>query len=402
MPLDQAVLDHRVIGGVAARRRRAAADRRDRRRRPPRHDRRLAEAAARRRPGTGRSRPLRLRHDPRARRASGAADRAGPEQAHAGAVLFCNVGDVTNLAVAKGRSCLFTRVSPVGLDDMAASLASSRRPRPASTRGCGSSTSASSQPLEQIEGDPAMVAEARAALEHRRRRPARRAAPLARLLRRPGGARSRSSAIVLCGPGSAIAGPRRADGAGARPADRDRPAPKRSPASTPPPPPASPSPTASPWRTVAMRPVNLIPERGTSRRAASRCAAARSPTSSSAPSSPPCSGSRPLVLDRQPDLRPQGRNRPDRRRRSPRPKRGPRQLAAYTQFHQRQRTAGRDHHQPRRQPLRLGAGDARTGPGPARRRLAHQPDRHRQPRGGAPRAQPASRCARRSPARPWS
>ena len=38
------------------------------------------------------------------------------------AVLYCNVGDVTNLAVAKGRSCLFTRVSPVGLEDIAASL----------------------------------------------------------------------------------------------------------------------------------------------------------------------------------------------------------------------------------------------------------------------------------------
>ena len=61
MPLEQAVIDHRVVGGVPRGRGRAAADRRDRRRRPPRHDRRLAEAAARRRPRTGRGRPLGLR-----------------------------------------------------------------------------------------------------------------------------------------------------------------------------------------------------------------------------------------------------------------------------------------------------------------------------------------------------
>ena len=50
------------------RRGRRAADRRDRRRRPPRHDRVLAQAAEGRRPGTGRRRPLGLRHDPRPRR----------------------------------------------------------------------------------------------------------------------------------------------------------------------------------------------------------------------------------------------------------------------------------------------------------------------------------------------
>ena len=129
MPLDQAVLDHRVVGGVPAAE--GAPPQIDvmRRRRPPRHDRRLAETAARRRPRTGRRRPLRLRHDPGARRPR----RRGRRRSRRGApadppprhVLYCNVGDVTNLAVARGRSCLFTRVSPVGLE---------RRSRPSSPR----------------------------------------------------------------------------------------------------------------------------------------------------------------------------------------------------------------------------------------------------------------------------
>ncbi len=70
MPIEQAVLDHRVIGGVRAAEGGAAANRRDRRRRPPRHDRRHAEAPARRRPGAVRSRPLGFWPDPRSCRPS--------------------------------------------------------------------------------------------------------------------------------------------------------------------------------------------------------------------------------------------------------------------------------------------------------------------------------------------
>ncbi len=121
MPLDQAILDHRVVGGVAAAEERGAADRRRRRRRPPRHDRGLAEAAARRRPANRSGVDLsafgliRALGDATLRRAT--ASRLEPPPT---AILYCNVGDVTNLAVAKGRSCLFTRVSPVGLEDIAA------------------------------------------------------------------------------------------------------------------------------------------------------------------------------------------------------------------------------------------------------------------------------------------
>ena len=68
-----------------------------------------------------------------------------------------------------------------------------------------------------------------------------------------------------------------------------------------------------------------------------------------------------------------------------------------------QRTAGGDGRQPRRQPLRLGAGDARTLADPAARRLADRPRRVglvRKPAATAA-AAPAATCAARSPARRW-
>jgi type IV pilus assembly protein PilM len=38
--------------------------------------------------------------------------------------LFCHFGDITNLAVAKGGQCLFTRIAPFGIENIAASVAS--------------------------------------------------------------------------------------------------------------------------------------------------------------------------------------------------------------------------------------------------------------------------------------
>ena len=183
-------------------------------------------------------------------RALGGADRrrAGRRRGAAApaAALYCNVGDVTNLAVAKGRSCLFTRVSPVGLDDIAASLAATTGLSHEHARMWLDHVGLA-QPLEQIEGDP------------------RRSSPGAAPRSRRGAAslldELRLSLDFYGAQEGAVAGrarrplrarqrhprPRRADGAGARPADRGRPAGRRSPGSTPPPPPASPSPTASPW-----------------------------------------------------------------------------------------------------------------------------------------------------------
>jgi type IV pilus assembly protein PilM len=41
--------------------------------------------------------------------------------------LYCNLGDVTNLAVARGSACLFTRVSPFGVEGIAQKLAERRQ-----------------------------------------------------------------------------------------------------------------------------------------------------------------------------------------------------------------------------------------------------------------------------------
>jgi type IV pilus assembly protein PilM len=87
-----------------------------------------------------------------------------PGQRPSEAVLYCNVGDVTNLAVARGRSCLFTRVSNAGLEAIAGRLAASR--------GLSGEHATQwlqyvgfEQPIEAIEGDPETVREARLALE---------------------------------------------------------------------------------------------------------------------------------------------------------------------------------------------------------------------------------------------
>jgi len=88
-------------------------------------------------------------------------DSPGPQ---AEAVLYCNLGDVINLAVARGRACLFTRVSSVGLESIAGRFAGE----------VGLSSEHAGQwlahvglelPLEQIEGDPNVVASARRVLE---------------------------------------------------------------------------------------------------------------------------------------------------------------------------------------------------------------------------------------------
>jgi type IV pilus assembly protein PilM len=63
--------------------------------------------------------------------AGGAAEANGvngePGQAaHVPTVLYCNLGDVTNLAVARGSTCLFTRISPFGVEAIAQRLAERR------------------------------------------------------------------------------------------------------------------------------------------------------------------------------------------------------------------------------------------------------------------------------------
>lgn len=164
MPLDQAVLEHQVVGGV------------------PAEDGSLplvdvVVVAARREMVASFLEPIRRAGlEPVGIDLSAfamiraladhalAAEALEPGQRPGEAVLYCNVGDVTNLAVARGRSCLFTRVSDVGLAPISARLAASR----------GLSAEHAVQwlqyvglehPVEAMEGDPDTVREARLALE---------------------------------------------------------------------------------------------------------------------------------------------------------------------------------------------------------------------------------------------
>lgn len=206
MPLDQAVIDHRVVGGVAAS---EGA--------PPQID--VMVVAARRDMIAASLKPLRdaglepVGVDLSAFgmiRAVGEASlpemSTEPEAVErpASAVLYCNVGDVTNLAVAKGRSCLFTRVSPTGFDDMAASLAASTGLAREHAR-MWLEYAGLTRPLTEIEGDPALLSQARQALE----RGVDSVLDELRLsLDFYGGQEAAIPVerVVLCGPGTAVPG----------------------------------------------------------------------------------------------------------------------------------------------------------------------------------------------------
>jgi type IV pilus assembly protein PilM len=120
------------------------------------------------------------------------------------AVLYCSVGDVTNLAVARGRSCLFTRVSHAGLEATAGALASS----------LGLSVEHATQwlahvglerPVEAVEGDPETVSRVRLTLEEG----VGDLLDEMRLSLDYYGAQEAAlpvERVVLCGPGSAIPG----------------------------------------------------------------------------------------------------------------------------------------------------------------------------------------------------
>jgi type IV pilus assembly protein PilM len=163
MPLDQAVLEYQVVGGAPAEEGQA-----------PQVD--VIVVAARRDMVASFLDPVRraglqpLGVDLSAfgmiRALAGAGEPPeGVEQGErpAAAVLYCSVGDITNLAVARGPSCLFTRVSHAGTEAISESL-----------RGALGLTAAHAgqwlfhvgleQQVEAIEGDPQIVAEVRRAL----------------------------------------------------------------------------------------------------------------------------------------------------------------------------------------------------------------------------------------------
>ncbi len=203
MPLDQAVLEHQVVGGVPAEEGQA-----------PQVD--VIVVAARRDMVSSFVEPIRhaglepvgvdLSAFGMIRALAGEGDPEPAEGAErpGSAVLYCNVGDVTNLAVARGRSCLFTRVSHAGLEAPTGALAAS----------LGLTSEHATQWLahvglerapEEIEGDSETVAAVRRALEEG----VSALLDEMRLSLDYYGAQEAAlpvDRIVLCGPGSAIPG----------------------------------------------------------------------------------------------------------------------------------------------------------------------------------------------------
>lgn len=163
MPLDQAVLEHQVVGGVPAEE--GAAPQID-----------VVVVAARREMITsfldaarrGGLEPVGIDLSAfamiRALADGAAAHQVAPAERPAEAVLYCDTGDVTNLAVARGRSCLFTRVSHVGFEAISARLAAATGLTPEHSSQWLSYVGLD-RPTDAIEGDPAIVAETRRSLE---------------------------------------------------------------------------------------------------------------------------------------------------------------------------------------------------------------------------------------------
>jgi type IV pilus assembly protein PilM len=213
MPLDQAVLEHQVVGGVPAEEGST-----------PQVD--VVVVAARRDMVGSFVEPIRraglepvgidlsafgmiralagVGVDAVAAEAGGNGEQAAAGTRPGEAVLYCNVGDVMNLAVARGRGCLFTRVSNAGLAGIAGRLAAER--------GLGIEHAMQwlthvglESALGEIEGDPETVADARRALEEG----VTGLVDELRLSLDYYGAQESAvpvGRIVLCGPGSPIAG----------------------------------------------------------------------------------------------------------------------------------------------------------------------------------------------------
>jgi type IV pilus assembly protein PilM len=88
---------------------------------------------------------------------------AAQTEIHAPAKMYCNLGDVTNLAVARGSSCLFTRIASFGVEGIAQKLAERRRLTVEHSRQWLVHVGLE-QPVEAIEGDPEHVSAARECL----------------------------------------------------------------------------------------------------------------------------------------------------------------------------------------------------------------------------------------------
>ena len=120
------------------------------------------------------------------------------------AQLYCNLGDVTNLAVARGTTCLFTRIAAFGVEGIAQKLAERRELTLEHSRQWLLHVGLE-QPLESIDGDADHVAATRECLVEG----ATKLADELRLTLDYYGAQEGAVAVesvVACGPGSTIPG----------------------------------------------------------------------------------------------------------------------------------------------------------------------------------------------------
>lgn len=120
------------------------------------------------------------------------------------AYLYCHLGDITNLAVARGSDCTFTRIASFGVEGIAQALAERHELTLVHAREWLAHVGLD-RPTEEIDGDPAVVEATRTVLQEGS---ARLAGEL-RLSLDYYGAQESAVAIeeiVVCGPGSSIAG----------------------------------------------------------------------------------------------------------------------------------------------------------------------------------------------------
>ncbi len=89
---------------------------------------------------------------------------AGGEEEFVQATLYCSLGDLTNLAIARDRACVFSRVAQFGVREVAEELSADTGLQPEHAEQWLLHTGLDT-PLEQIEGDADAAAKARKTLE---------------------------------------------------------------------------------------------------------------------------------------------------------------------------------------------------------------------------------------------
>lgn len=136
--------------------------------------------------------------------ASPGGDGPAPAEAHIPAKLFCNLGDVTNLAVARGNSCLFTRIASFGVEGIAQKLAERRQLTVEHSRQWLIHVGLE-QPVQGIDGDPDHVSAARQCLSEGAARLADELRASMDYYAAQEGAVA-IEGVVVCGPGTRIPG----------------------------------------------------------------------------------------------------------------------------------------------------------------------------------------------------